>query len=54
MVLKNVHCFYHSAPSRDMDRPKPWEEDELDRGSVFRSSGGKSSYVAPPLNYNGN
>lgn len=42
------------APSRDIDRPKPWEEDEFDRGSLYRSSGGKLQYYAPPpLNYNG-
>lgn len=35
-----------------MDRPRPWDEDEIDRGSLFRSSTGKS-YVTP-INYNGN
>ncbi|RWS24297.1 actin-binding LIM protein 2-like protein [Leptotrombidium deliense] len=33
-------------------RPKPWEDDEFDRGSIFRSSGGKASFITPPLNYN--
>ncbi|RWS12503.1 actin-binding LIM protein 2-like protein, partial [Dinothrombium tinctorium] len=42
----------HASPSRDIDRPKPWEDDEFDRGSIFRSSGGKTSFVTPPLNYN--
>lgn len=45
-------CFA-LAPSRDLDRPKPWEEDELDgRGSAFRGCSGR--YIAPPVNYNGN
>ncbi|XP_074595555.1 actin binding LIM protein Uncoordinated 115a isoform X3 [Brevipalpus obovatus] len=43
----------NASPSRDLDRPKPWEEDEFDRGSLYRSSGGKLQYYAPPtLNYN--
>ncbi|XP_015783551.1 actin-binding LIM protein 2 isoform X2 [Tetranychus urticae] len=43
----------NASPSRDIDRPKPWEEDEFDRGSLYRSSGGKLQYYAPPpLNYN--
>lgn len=60
IILKNhvvtiILQFYLSlAPSRDIDRPKPWEEDEFDRGSLYRSSGGKLQYYAPPpLNYNG-
>lgn len=46
--------FPLSAPSRDTDRPKPWEEEEFDRSSIYRSSGGKLQYYTPPpLNYNG-
>jgi len=49
----NLRFLFKSiAPSRDMDRPKPWEEDEIDRGSHFRSSYIGRSYIAP-INYNG-
>lgn len=35
--------FSISAPSRDIDRPRPWEDDEFDRSSGFRSSLGRSN-----------
>jgi hypothetical protein len=35
-----------------MDRPKPWEEEEIDRGPYFRSTYIGRSYIAP-INYNG-
>ncbi|KAG8188427.1 hypothetical protein JTE90_007995 [Oedothorax gibbosus] len=28
----------HASPSRDIDRPRPWEDDEFDRSSGYRSS----------------
>ncbi|XP_054168729.1 actin-binding LIM protein 2-like [Oppia nitens] len=40
----------NASPSRDMDRPKPWEDEEIERGSHFRSSY-MGRYV-PPINYN--
>jgi actin-binding LIM protein len=42
----------NASPSRDMDRPKPWEEEEIDRGSYFRSTYTGRSNIAP-INYNG-
>jgi actin-binding LIM protein len=41
----------NASPSRDMDRPKPWEEEEIDRGSYFRSTYTGRSNIAP-INYN--
>ncbi|XP_076317622.1 actin-binding LIM protein 2-like isoform X2 [Tachypleus tridentatus] len=40
----------NASPSRAMDRPRPWEEDEFDRGSSNRSSLGKSGYITPTYN----
>lgn len=42
----------NASPSRDADRPKPWEEDDMEMASVFRSSGGKTAYTST-INYNG-
>ncbi|GFY72981.1 actin-binding LIM protein 1 [Trichonephila inaurata madagascariensis] len=28
----------HASPSRDIDRPRPWEDDDFDRSSGYRSS----------------
>jgi len=43
----------HASPSRDVDRPRPWDDDaDLEMASVFRSSGGKTAYTST-LNYNG-
>lgn len=49
---KLIVLFRTIAPSRDMDRPKPWEDDEIDRGSHFRSTYIGRTYIAP-INYNG-
>lgn len=39
------------APSRNMDAPRPWEEDEmLDRSSSYRSSMGHSVGAIPSYN----
>uniref|UniRef100_T1ISM6 Actin-binding LIM protein 1 n=1 Tax=Strigamia maritima TaxID=126957 RepID=T1ISM6_STRMM len=38
------------APSRNMERPRPWEEDEFDRGSSYRSSTGRSVGTIPCYN----
>ncbi|XP_076372214.1 actin-binding LIM protein 3-like isoform X3 [Tachypleus tridentatus] len=40
----------NASPSRAMDRPRPWEEEEFDRGSSNRSSLGKSGRVTPTYN----
>lgn len=43
----------HASPSRDADRPRPWDDDaDLEMASVFRSSGGKTAYTST-VNYNG-
>lgn len=44
------HSSIHASPSRDIDRPKPWEDDEFDRSSGFRSSLGRSSGNTPCYN----
>uniref|UniRef100_A0A131XCG5 Putative actin-binding lim zn-finger protein limatin involved in axon guidance n=1 Tax=Hyalomma excavatum TaxID=257692 RepID=A0A131XCG5_9ACAR len=40
----------NASPSRDIDRPRPWEEDEFDRGSSYRSSMGRSVGTTPTYN----
>ncbi|XP_022253548.1 actin-binding LIM protein 1-like [Limulus polyphemus] len=40
----------NASPSRATDRPRPWEEDEFDRGSSNRSSLGKSGRTTPTYN----
>lgn len=40
-----------SAPSRNVDHPRPWEEEELmDRSSSYRSSVGRSVGTIPSYN----
>lgn len=40
-----------AAPSRDMDRPKPWEEDaDYERNSFYRNS--QITHSQPYINYN--
>ena len=42
----------NASPSRDADRPRPWDDDaDSDMASVFRSSGGKTAYTST-VNYN--
>ncbi|XP_035229700.1 actin-binding LIM protein 1-like [Stegodyphus dumicola] len=40
----------NASPSRDSDHPRPWEEDDFDRKSSFRSSTGRLVGTLP--NYN--
>lgn len=40
----------NASPSRDIDRPRPWEEEEFDRGSSYRSSMGRSVGTTPTYN----
>ncbi|XP_064465579.1 actin-binding LIM protein 3-like [Ornithodoros turicata] len=40
----------NASPSRDIDRPRPWEEEEFDRGSGYRSSMGRSVGTTPSYN----
>lgn len=43
----------NASPSRDADRPRPWDDDaDSEMASVFRSSGGKTAYTST-VNYNG-
>lgn len=40
-----------SAPSRNVDHPRPWEDEELmDRSSSYRSSVGRSVGTIPSYN----
>ena len=41
----------NASPSRDLDRPKPWDEEDIEMMSVFRSSGGKTAYSTTPAHY---
>ncbi|GFV82522.1 actin-binding LIM protein 1 [Trichonephila clavipes] len=41
----------NASPSRDSDHPRPWEEEDFDRKSSFRSSTGRLVGTMP--NYNG-
>ncbi|XP_035709209.1 actin-binding LIM protein 3 isoform X2 [Folsomia candida] len=41
---------HNASPSRNMDHPRPWEEDEIDRGSSYRSSVGRSVGTIPAYN----
>lgn len=34
----------NASPSRDLDRAKPWDDEDLEMMSAFRSSGGKTAY----------
>ncbi|CAN8023678.1 unnamed protein product [Ixodes persulcatus] len=40
----------NASPSRDIDRPRPWEEEEFDRNSSYRSSMGRSVGTTPTYN----
>ncbi|GAB6023187.1 hypothetical protein CHUAL_014211 [Chamberlinius hualienensis] len=40
----------NASPSRNLERPKPWEEDELDRSSSCRGSFGRSAGHTPTYN----
>lgn len=43
--------FFVLAPSRNVDHPRPWEEEELmDRSSSYRSSVGRSVGAIPSYN----
>ncbi|CAG7720658.1 unnamed protein product [Allacma fusca] len=41
---------HNASPSRNLDHPRPWEEDEVDRGSSYRSSVGRSVGTIPAYN----
>lgn len=51
-VLYKFACL-QAAPSRNLDHPRPWEEDEIDRGSSYRSSVGRSVGTIPAYNGEG-
>ncbi|XP_065352234.1 actin-binding LIM protein 3-like isoform X14 [Cloeon dipterum] len=40
----------NASPSRNMDHPRPWEEDQFDRSSSYRSSVGRSTGAIPSYN----
>lgn len=40
----------NASPSRSLERPRPWEEEEIDRGSSYRSSFGRSTGHTPTYN----
>lgn len=48
VVFKHITFIFPIAPSRDMDRPKPWEEDEY---IFYRNS--HLTRSQPYINYNG-
>ncbi|ODN01148.1 Actin-binding LIM protein 1 [Orchesella cincta] len=41
---------HNASPSRNLDHPRPWEEDEIDRCSSYRSSVGRSVGTIPAYN----
>ncbi|XP_022245888.1 uncharacterized protein LOC106462812 [Limulus polyphemus] len=40
----------NASPSRDLDHPRPWDDDTFDRGSGYRSSVGRSIGTTPTYN----
>ncbi|KAK7864065.1 hypothetical protein R5R35_002720 [Gryllus longicercus] len=40
----------NASPSRNVDHPRPWDEDEFDRSSSYRSSVGRSVGTIPSYN----